>query len=183
MRKYLGWRSFPDSIADKEAKINSYDAKIGSVAVINWGNNAKATEYQRKYGHVGIVTSVNGDGTVTIFDSNGTNGKHKVGYTRVNAKYITGYIDPSGGNDPLSNNGIPISYEQKIYNLVPTSLKNSDTELKNLYSKSKQLYEAGKSAEEAALTFLGFKVSDKNKDFATNLVDHARIGEVSDSFY
>lgn len=83
----------------------------------------------------------------------------------------------------MSDNGIPISYEQKIYNLVPTSLKNSDTELKNLYSKAKQLYQAGMTPEDAVLTFMGFKVSEKDKPFAQMILDHARVGEVAEDFY
>lgn len=47
----------------------------------------------------------------------------------------------------------PISYRQRIYNLIPATLKNSDTELKNVYNTAKQLYQAWYTADEAAMTF------------------------------
>ena len=102
--------------------------------------------------------------------------------------YTPGQVQNAQGginqnSEPLSSNGIPITYEQKIYNLVPTSLKNSDTELKNLYTKAKQLYEAGVSPEDAVLTFMGFKVNEKDKPFANTLIDYARGGAVSEDFY
>lgn len=134
-----------------------------------------------------IVTSVNEDGTITTLESN-AKGDGKV-FSRTftpeasGKNAVFGYHIPQISNEPMSDNGIPISYEQKIYNLVPTSLKNSDTELKNLYSKAKQLYQAGMSPEDAVLTFMGFKVSEKDKPFAQMILDHARIGEVSEDFY
>ena len=170
-----------NSYESKIATINSATPQIGAVAIIN-KDKLKGDKYGSIYGHTGIVTAVNDDGTVTLLDSN-RNNDHQVHHTKWNMNKIAGYYVPQASSEPMSDNGIPISYEQKIYNLVPTSLKNSDTELKNLYSKAKQLYKAGMSPEDAVLTFMGFKVSEKDKPFAQMILDHARIGEVSEDFY
>lgn len=187
-----GSRIFSDPIKDKKAHINLSTPTVWSVAIMN------SSKYPQ-YGHVAIVTAVHEDGSITTLESNRYDesiGKwdEKV-FTRTfkpttsGKNMVFGYHVPQwtanaqNSNEPLSSNGIPISYEQKIYNLVPTSLKNSDTELKNLYTKAKQLYDTGMSAEDAALTFLWFKIKESKKEFATNLVDHARIWEVNDNFY
>lgn len=91
-RKYLGWQSFPNEIQEKIKKTTSKVAQVGSVAVVDWSKSETATEKQKKYGHVGIVVSINDDGTTTLFDSNG-NSDHKVGYTKVPTHRIAGYIE------------------------------------------------------------------------------------------
>lgn len=53
-----------DSYASKKQHINSSVPVVGGLAVWNPGGGIK------KYGHVGIVTAVNNDGTVTIRDWN-----------------------------------------------------------------------------------------------------------------
>lgn len=180
LQSLWGERIFTDPIKDKKAQINSTTPTVGAIAIMN-------SPTKPQYWHVAIITSVNEDGTITTLESN-AKGDGKV-FSRTfkpeasGKNAVFGYHIPQISNEPMSDNGIPISYEQKIYNLVPTSLKNSDTELKNLYSKAKQLYQAGMTPEDAVLTFMGFKVSEKDKPFAQMILDHARIGEVSEDFY
>lgn len=191
-----GTRVFTDPITDKKSQINSTTPTVWSIAIMN------SSKYPQ-YGHVAIVTAVNEDGSITTLESNRYDESIKKwdekvftrtfkpsssGKNTVYGYYTPGQVQNTQGGinqnaEPLSSNGIPITYEQKIYNLVPTSLKNSDTELKNLYSKAKQLYESGMSPEDAVLTFMGFKVNEKDKPFANTLIDYARGGAVSEDFY
>lgn len=49
-----------DTLDSKRRIINSYSPTVGAVAVMAVGS----------YGHVGVVTSVNGNGTITVDESN-----------------------------------------------------------------------------------------------------------------
>lgn len=82
------YNMFKDPINKKEALINSQQAKVWSIAVID-------TWWQ--YWHVGIVKSVNPDGSIVIKDSN-YNGDEKVGTNTIkNPKAILWYFDPTVG--------------------------------------------------------------------------------------
>ncbi|MBO7694546.1 MAG: hypothetical protein J6T10_18170 [Methanobrevibacter sp.] len=48
---------------------------------------------------------------------------------------------------------MPIYYRQRIYNLVPTKMKDSDFQLKQLYNDIVKLYNMGYTADEAALAW------------------------------
>lgn len=79
----------------------------------------------------------------------------------------------------------PISYRQRIYNLIPATLKNSDTELKNVYKVAKTLYQNWYTADEAALTFYWLDVNKDKTGLLQKMVDVARSSwkDLPDAFY
>lgn len=60
-----------------------------------------------------------------------------------------------------SDDELPIAYRQRIYNLVPTKMKDSDYQLKKLYEDIVKLYNMGYTADEAALAWYSI---DPSKD-------------------
>jgi len=96
VNNYLGtmWigKLFWDLVEEKLSIKNSNTPEIWSVAIIDWRNNPSATDSQRNYWHVWIVTGINWD-SVTVTQSNNNNDK-KV-FTQVySAKQISWYFDP-----------------------------------------------------------------------------------------
>lgn len=85
----------------------------------------------------------------------------------------------------MSEYWTPLAYQQRIYNLIPATLKNSDTELKNVYTVAKTLYDAGYTADEAALTFYWLDVNKDKTGLLQVLVDKARSSgnDLPDAFY
>ena len=79
----------------------------------------------------------------------------------------------------------PISFRQRIYNLVPATLKNNETELSNLYEIAKQLYEADYSADEASMVFYWLDPRDDTTWLLKPLVYLARTSwrKLWDDFY
>ena len=79
----------------------------------------------------------------------------------------------------------PISFRQRIYNLVPATLKNSDMELKNLYNTAKDLYVAWYSPDEAAMVFYGIDPRNDNSWLLKPLIYTARASgkKLDESFY
>ena len=79
----------------------------------------------------------------------------------------------------------PISFRQRIYNLVPATLKNSDTELENLYGIAKDLYKAWYSANEASMVFYWLDPRDDKTWLLKPLVNIARAAwkRLWDDFY
>lgn len=93
-------------------------------------------------------------------------------------KYINDYIEANKNNELVaredlgwkewaafqlisSDDELPIYYRQRIYNLVPTKMKDSDFQLKQLYKDIVKLYNMKFSADEAALAWYGI---DPSKD-------------------
>lgn len=108
-------RVFSDPIQAKKAAVNSSTPTVGSVAVIDRSHNPNASEAQKKYGHVGIVTAVNGDWSVVVKQSN-KNWDEKVFTSTYKANQIFWYFDPTKwGNSNLTSSDI-ISYNDKTLN-------------------------------------------------------------------
>ena len=89
-------RLFTDPISAKKTVVNSSTPTIGSVAVIDRSDNPNSSEAQKKYGHVGVVTKINADGSVVLKQSN-KNGEEKVFTSTYRANQIYGYFDPTKG--------------------------------------------------------------------------------------
>lgn len=89
-------RLFTDPISAKKTVVNSSTPTIGSVAVIDRSDNPNSSEAQKKYGHVGVVTKINADGSVVLKQSN-KNGEEKVFTSTYRADQIYGYFDPTKG--------------------------------------------------------------------------------------
>lgn len=65
----------------------------------------------------------------------------------------------------ISNDWVtPIAFRQRIYNLIPATLKNSDAELKNLYETAKDLYLSWMSADDASLVFYWLNLWNDNTE-------------------
>ena len=79
-------RLFKDPIDVKKAVMNSTEATVWSIAIMD-------SSSQPEYGHVGIVTSVNSDGTVTLKQSN-KKWEEKVFTSKKNLSDIYGFFDP-----------------------------------------------------------------------------------------
>lgn len=192
-------RVFTDPITDKTWAINTqkwYIPQVWDVAVMD-------SPSAPQYWHVAIVTGVEqdwkGNYKITTLESN-KKWEESV-FTRTftpstaknNSNYVYWYYHPEvQGNVntawdwAISDDWVtPISYRQRIYNLVPTSLKNSDTELKNLYATAKTLYQKWYTADEAALTFYWLDIKKDKTWLMNNLLWIARSSwsDLPDSFY
>lgn len=78
----------------------------------------------------------------------------------------------------------PLVFRQRLYNLVPTQLKNSDKELQNLYDIAKDIYKAWYSADEASMIFYWVDPREDKTWMLKNLIYKARMAEkLPDSFY
>lgn len=84
-----------------------------------------------------------------------------------------------------SDETTPLYFRQRLYNLVPSTLKNSEVELKNLYDMAKRLYQANYTADEAALLFYWLDLSEDKTWLWRDLVRIARMTwEIKDdAFY
>ena len=108
-------RVFSDPIQAKKAVVNSSTPTVGSVAVIDRSHNPNASEAQKKYGHVGVVTAVNTDWSVVVKQSN-KNWDEKVFTSTYKPSQIYWYFDPTKwGNSNLTSSDI-ISYNDKTLN-------------------------------------------------------------------
>ena len=93
-------------------------------------------------------------------------------------KYINDYIEANQNNELVaradlwwtewaafqlisSSDELPIYYRQRIYNLVPTKMKDSDFQLQQLYKDIVRLYNMGYTADEAWLAWYSI---DPSKD-------------------
>ena len=78
----------------------------------------------------------------------------------------------------------PLIFRQRLYNLVPTQLKNSEKELENLYEIAKQLYKAWYSADEASMVFYWVDPREDKTWMLKNLIYKSRMWEkLWDSYY
>lgn len=79
----------------------------------------------------------------------------------------------------------PISFRQRLYNLIPATLKNSDTELKNLYEIAKELYVKWYNADEASMVFYWLDPRNDKTWLLRPLISIARASgtKLSDDFY
>ena len=84
-----------------------------------------------------------------------------------------------------ADDGTPISFRQRIYNLVPATLKNSEVELENLYKTAKILYKAWYSADEASMVFYGLDPRNDKTWLLRPLINIARASwrKLDDTFY
>lgn len=190
-------RVFVDPIDKKKAAINTdewYTPQVWDIAVMNSPSSPQ-------YWHVAIITWIsqdkNGNTVLTTLESNKKWEKQVFSRTFTpnvsTATEVFGYYHPEvqgNINTPwdwaISDDWVtPISYRQRIYNLVPTSLKNSDTELKNLYATAKTLYQKWYTADEAALTFYWLDIKKDKTWLMNSLLWIARSSwsDLPDSFY
>jgi len=118
-------RLFVDPISAKMAVKNSDIPAIGSVAIIDRQNNPNATDAQKKYWHVWIVTAVNADGTVTLKQSN-NKWDETVFKSNYPASTISGYFDPTKGAETVMT---PAPEEETApeYNMTDISTYNNST--------------------------------------------------------
>ena len=86
-------RLFTDPITEKKKYINSSTPKIWSVVIMDSAS-------QPKYGHVGIVTAINGD-KISILQSNKA-GEEEVFVSTKNAWDVLGYFDPTKSIDDFN---------------------------------------------------------------------------------
>ena len=86
-------RLYVDPIDAKKTVTNTNTPVLWAVAVIDWTDNPNATEAQKKYGHVGIVTAINGN-QITLKQSN-KDGTEKVFTSTYDASKIYWYFDPT----------------------------------------------------------------------------------------
>ena len=78
----------------------------------------------------------------------------------------------------------PLVFRQRLYNLVPTQLKNSDKELQNLYDIAKDIYKAWYSADEASMIFYWVDPREDKTWMLKNLIYRSRMWEkLWDSYY
>lgn len=86
-------RLFTDPITEKKKYINSDTPKVGSVVIMD-------SSSQPQYGHVGIVTAINGD-KISILQSNKA-GEEQVFVSTKNAWDVLGYFDPTKSIDDFN---------------------------------------------------------------------------------
>ena len=183
-------RYYDNELSTKLNSINSYDPKVGTVAVFDY--NHKSSDGVN-YWHVGIVTQVTNDG-IYVKDSN-YSGDEKI-KTRFIPKgsaewenNLKGFFDPS--RPPLGttttgkqeeNNfvswsiqGVPLAYERAVKNLVPAALQNSDAEREALNTVITNAFKGGIDQSQIALTFMGFNIKNEaDRDLALDLVNVTR---------
>lgn len=90
-------RLFTDPITEKTKNINSNEAKVGSVVIMN-------SPTSPEYGHVGIVTAVGNDWTLTILQSNKWwEEKVFVSKKNIDDKDVLGFFDPTKSIDQYNS--------------------------------------------------------------------------------
>lgn len=89
---------FTDPINAKTAATNSQTAKVGSAVVFDRSNQSWATEDQKKYGHVAIVTAVDSKWNPTAIADWNSDGEWTYSSRALPANWkwaIKGYFDPT----------------------------------------------------------------------------------------
>lgn len=107
-------------------------------------------------------------------------------YSQWGELIATDWDTSSAAYKVISDDGeTPIDFRQRIYNLVPATLKNSDTELKNLYRIAKDLYKAWYDADEAAMIFYWLDPRDDKTWLIKPLIYTARSAwkKLDETFY
>lgn len=107
---WLSAWTFADSWDSKQQMRNSETPTIGSVAIID-------SETHPSNWHVGIVTAINDDWTVTIKETNWNNDE-TIHVRDINTSWIYGYFDPSIDSSSATNNW---SRNRTIDTLSPTA--------------------------------------------------------------
>lgn len=87
---YFGKKLFADDYNQKKSLINSDTPVVGGAFIMPLSDPKYAP-----YGHVGIVKSINPDGTITAIDSNFV-AEHTVGEHKISMNSIDGYYVPGG---------------------------------------------------------------------------------------
>lgn len=139
------WRLFTDPIDRKKAVANTSTPTVWSVAIMD-------SNVAPEYGHVGIVTAVNGDWTVTIKNSN-RNGDGKVTTNKVKQSSIYGYFDPRiWWASSMQNSATETPYDKlyKAFNESDGTKSPTESELKSMGMTYNQFvrnaYDYGKRA-------------------------------------
>lgn len=126
-------RLFKDPIDVKKAVRNSTEPTVWSIAIMD-------SDSQPAYGHVGIVTSVNADGTVTLKQSN-KKWEEKVFTSKKNISDIYGFFDPQiPQNEALMSGGTaPASDQSYLYEDFVSMLPTQWAQAFNSYSEEDKL--------------------------------------------
>lgn len=86
---------YTDPIEYKKANVNSSIPAIWSVAVFDWSESPNATDAQKKYGHVAIITGIDYEnGKIEVLESN-HGWDEKVYKSTYDMDKVYGYFDPT----------------------------------------------------------------------------------------
>ena len=171
------WRIFTDPIDKKKAQINTpqwYTPQVWDVVVMD-------SPSQPKYWHVAIVTWVDWNKITTLESNKAWEWKVFTRTIDTSKTKVHWYYHPDGvsawwvSDWPLTDYGVPISYDRSIKAMIPTQLMNSELELNKLESNIENLYKAWYSAEDAVLQYMWFNINkESDKPIAMNLVNAVR---------
>lgn len=180
------WRIFTDPIDKKKAQINTpqwYTPQVWDVVVMD-----SPYEKTKKYWHVAIVTWVDWNKITTLESNKAWEWKVFTRTIDTSKTKVHWYYHPDGvsawwvSDWPLTDYGVPISYDRSIKAMIPTQLMNSEMELNKLESNIENLYKAWYSAEDAVLQYMWFNINkESDKPIAMNLVNAVRSLSNEDS--
>ena len=113
-------RLYTDPIEAKKAVVNSDTPTVWSIAVFDWSSSPNATEAQKKYGHVAIVTDVNYQNwTITVKESNHW-WDEKIHTSTYRMDQVYWYFNPTISKEQSIQN-IQTQYEQQSKTVDPYS--------------------------------------------------------------
>lgn len=158
-------RLFIDPIDDKLAVKNTDNPTIGSVAIIDRRNSPNASLAQQKYWHVGIVTAINKDWTITVKQSN-KNGDEAIFTSNYRTDQISWYFDPRLGSQGQQTGGKMSSEDANAYRkllntkVIAWASKLSDAERENMMASMDSAIKEG-DKDYANEIIRGVMLSDK----------------------
>jgi hypothetical protein len=148
-----------DTIQEKNKKTNisaytfSQDQQVGDVII---------SKTNLPYGHVSLVTKVNGDGTVEVIESNyGLDEKVGKRTVSVNDSKITGIYRGAKlktGDNINDDEFQGFADEQIALSAMPVQTRNSDTELSRALTGIRAGLKQGKTPYEIADTLTGYRI-------------------------
>lgn len=167
-------RLFTDPITEKKKYINSDTPKVWSIVIMDSAS-------QPQYGHVGIVTAVNGD-KISILQSNKA-GEEEVFVSTKNAGDVLGYFDPTKSIDDFNKEVSGAVYEaqglnKEGYNNTRTGYYDKYLAAKFTTEDWKQIWDKAKFEEEVEnyKKAKESQVADVTKDMLRVLYDLKDIG-------
>jgi len=129
LQKLGDTRVFGNSYSEKQSKINSQEPVVGGIAV--WQPTGKMA--QPEYGHVGIVSAVNGDQvTITDWNWNGDNKQstHTVPLSSIQANGGGFYVPKTQPTSQYTDQNInDLSYLAELQEKNPTQAAKDMKEL------------------------------------------------------
>lgn len=165
--EYIGaGRIYDNELQTKLNSVNSDIATPGSIAV--WDNH-KLSWNGNKYGHVAIVTKDNGDGTVTVLQSN-WKWDEKLSLAVIKKSSLLGFFDPSKGGE-VSNDMLLSEVDRaKKWNYIEEAKRGNltNTDVKNIGDLAA---EQGRAEEwqEALNEWMKNYLTDKQQSMKNNI--------------